>query len=97
MAILTAKELKEHVDKGTRMVGPRAASFLRKEGEEYVMYGLTGVNRLTICVTDAERLLAHWEGFQFKNAVRYMERVFDCEFELMSQAREHEVHDIVER
>ena len=37
---------------------------LQREGDVIVMYGTSGVHRLSVKATDAERLHAHWQGFK---------------------------------
>lgn len=65
---LCAAELRAVLDAGHTLQAPckRGVLFavVRREGDRYVMRGLTGRHSLAVSCTNSARLYAHWQGFK---------------------------------
>ena len=45
-------------------------AFLQKQGDFFVMWGITGTHKLAVKATDESRLKAHWRGFKAQALAR---------------------------
>lgn len=42
-------------------------AFLQKQGDMFVMWGVTGSHQIAVKATDEVRLMAHWSGFRMRS------------------------------